>query len=69
MFEPLVSGNRERCDRRMIPGGRRRRIKNFGDPGGARTPNPQFRRLMLYPIELRGRDRINVPVRRPAISS
>jgi hypothetical protein len=26
-----------------------------GDPGGARTPNPQFRRLMLYPIELRGR--------------
>ena len=29
-------------------------IRN-GDPGGARTPNPQFRRLMLYPIELRGR--------------
>ena len=27
-----------------------------GDPGGARTPNPQFRRLMLYPIELRGHD-------------
>src|ERR1700722_5899935 len=26
-----------------------------GDPGGARTPNPQFRRLMLYPVELRGR--------------
>src|SRR5581483_11701235 len=30
-----------------------------GDPGGARTPNPQFRRLMLYPVELRGR-RISV---------
>jgi hypothetical protein len=27
-----------------------------GDPGGSRTPNPQFRRLMLYPVELRGRD-------------
>ena len=26
-----------------------------GDPGGTRTPNPQFRRLMLYPVELRGR--------------
>src|SRR5580658_468355 len=26
-----------------------------GGPGGARTPNPQFRRLMLYPIELQGR--------------
>jgi hypothetical protein len=26
-----------------------------GDPGGNRTPNPQFRRLMLYPVELRGR--------------
>src|SRR5438067_2505037 len=25
-----------------------------GDPGGNRTPNPQFRRLMLYPVELRG---------------
>src|ERR1700678_4132643 len=29
--------------------------RSHGDPGGARTPNPQFRRLMLYPIELRGR--------------
>jgi hypothetical protein len=28
-----------------------------GDPGGARTPNPQFRRLMLYPVELRGREK------------
>src|SRR5208282_1177308 len=26
-----------------------------GDPGGTRTPNPQIRSLMLYPIELRGR--------------
>ena len=25
-----------------------------GDPGGSRTPNPQIRSLMLYPIELRG---------------
>jgi hypothetical protein len=29
----------------------------YGDPGGSRTPNPQFRRLMLYPVELRGRIR------------
>jgi hypothetical protein len=29
---------------------------NSGGPGGARTPNPQFRRLMLYPIELQGRN-------------
>ena len=27
----------------------------FGDPGGSRTPNPQIRSLMLYPVELRGR--------------
>jgi hypothetical protein len=26
-----------------------------GDPGGSRTPNPQIRSLMLYPVELRGR--------------
>jgi hypothetical protein len=25
-----------------------------GDPGGNRTPNPEIRNLMLYPIELRG---------------
>ena len=25
-----------------------------GDPGGSRTPNPQIRSLMLYPVELRG---------------
>jgi hypothetical protein len=30
------------------------RFRN-GDPGGSRTPNPQLRRLMLYPVELRGR--------------
>ena len=29
------------------------RVAN-GDPGGSRTPNPQIRSLMLYPIELRG---------------
>ena len=34
--------------------GRPRHTKN-GDPGGSRTPNPQIRSLMLYPIELRGR--------------
>ena len=28
-----------------------------GDPGGSRTPNPQIRSLMLYPVELRGRPR------------
>src|SRR5690242_1055230 len=30
-----------------------------GGPGGARTPNPWFRRPMLYPIELRGRIRVD----------
>jgi hypothetical protein len=29
--------------------------KCSGDPGGSRTPNPQIRSLMLYPIQLRGR--------------
>src|SRR5262245_22324552 len=28
-------------------------------PGGTRTPNPRFRRPMLYPIELRVLGRIN----------
>src|SRR5450631_2004936 len=32
------------------------KAESNGGPGGARTPNPQFRRLMLYPIELQGRD-------------
>jgi hypothetical protein len=31
-----------------------------GDPGGSRTPNPQIRSLMLYPVELRGRDEFAV---------
>jgi hypothetical protein len=31
------------------------RFNNDGDPGGSRTPNPQIRSLMLYPVELRGR--------------
>ena len=26
-----------------------------GAPGGIRTPNPQIRSLMLYPVELRAR--------------
>jgi hypothetical protein len=34
-----------------------------GDPGGSRTPNPQIRSLMLYPVELRGRfDQFNTQV-------
>src|SRR5262249_8650757 len=37
---------------RVIPRLERKRLS--GDPGGSRTPNPQFRRLMLYPVELRG---------------
>ena len=31
-----------------------------GDPGGSRTPNPQIRSLMLYPVELRGRVKFSV---------
>ena len=30
-------------------------VDSNGDPGGSRTPNPQIRSLMLYPVELRGR--------------
>src|SRR5260370_29163546 len=29
-------------------------VDSNGDPGGSRTPNPQIRSLMLYPVELRG---------------
>ena len=29
-----------------------------GAPGGIRTPNPQIRSLVLYPIELRARDEL-----------
>src|ERR1700738_2684192 len=32
-----------------------RQCRGNGDPGGSRTPNPQIRSLMLYPVELRGR--------------
>src|SRR5262249_40752384 len=35
-----------------------------GDPGGTRTPNPQIRSLMLYPIELRGRRPANSTIRK-----
>src|SRR5205814_9909664 len=34
------------------------RLEVDGDPGGSRTPNPQIRSLMLYPVELRGRCKI-----------
>ena len=30
-----------------------------GDPGGIRTPDPQLRRLLLYPTELRGHVIVN----------
>ena len=30
-----------------------------GDPGAARTRNPQLRRLVLYPVELRGLTRFS----------
>src|SRR5208282_5355308 len=39
---------------RKVSGNRKSAFRN-GDPGGSRTPNPQIRSLMLYPIELRGR--------------
>jgi hypothetical protein len=29
-------------------------LKKFGDPGWIRTSDPQLRRLVLYPAELRG---------------
>ena len=28
----------------------------YSDPGGVRTPNPQSRNLIFYPVELRGHD-------------
>src|SRR5260221_6962320 len=33
----------------------RHHVATFGAPGGVRTPNPQIRSLMLYPVELRAR--------------
>ena len=30
-------------------------VEKTGAPGGIRTPNPQIRSLMLYPVELRAR--------------
>ena len=30
-----------------------RRMRDRSAPEGIRTPNPQLRRLMLYPVELR----------------
>lgn len=29
-------------------------FKIYSDPGGVRTPNPQSRNLIFYPVELRG---------------
>ena len=29
-------------------------VRENGDPGEVRTPDPQFRKLLLYPPELRG---------------
>ena len=37
--------------------GRDHRCTNHGAPGVTRTPGPQFRKLLLYPPELRGRPR------------
>ena len=44
------------ADSEFISAGQASRLSQVGrgDPGGNRTPNPQFRRLMLYPVELRG---------------
>ena len=36
-------------------------VELYGDPGGSRTPNPQIRSLMLYPVELRGRSLDSIP--------
>ena len=43
--------------------------ENIGDPGWIRTSDPQLRRLVLYPAELRGRvyseqDRARAAIRR-----
>jgi hypothetical protein len=35
--------------------GARGGVARIGDPGRIRTSDPQLRRLMLYPTELRGR--------------
>ncbi len=41
---------------RMVPGGKNRRKRLMSStPEGIRTPNPRFRRPMLYPVELRAR--------------
>ncbi|SPF35342.1 hypothetical protein SBA4_1640006 [Candidatus Sulfopaludibacter sp. SbA4] len=49
-----VIGRRLLTARLRIPGGRERR-KRRGRPGWTRTSDPQLRRLMLYPPELRAR--------------
>ena len=58
--------------RRIRPGGGQHREvlqgggggawwRRGGDPGRARTCDPQFRKLMLYPAELRDRTRAGAP--------
>ena len=34
----------------------------YCDPGGIRTPNPQLRRLMLYPVELLGQTVVSAKI-------
>jgi hypothetical protein len=41
----------------MLLGATGRNALRNGDPGGSRTPNPQIRSLMLYPVELRSHPR------------
>ena len=36
-------------------------LKEVGDPGRIRTSDPQLRRLLLYPTELRGRNGMITP--------
>ncbi len=37
-------------------------MENCGAPGEVRTPNPQVRSLVLYPVELRAQTQKEAPV-------